>query len=126
MVRTIILATILMTLSGLTQAQDGKPVPNLPSDPQAQKLSCPAHVAVLGSAVQNLQIQITELQRRLQTLLATNEQLRLNSALKDQQAEFVSSVQKAIAGSGADPSNCRVTLLTGEITCNPLTPALSP
>ncbi len=127
MTRTSILAITLMAFSGLTWAQDGKLTPDQnPPDPQIQKLSCPAHVEVLGSAIQNLQIQITEQQKRLQTLLAVNEQLRLNSALKVPQAEFLSNVQRAIAGSGADPDNCRMALLTGEITCNPLTPPPSP
>jgi len=122
MTRRIILTITIMAFAALSAlAQDGKPSLNLdPPVPQAQKLSCPAHVGVLGSAIQNFQAQITELQRRLQTLLAANEQLRLNSILKDPQTEFVSNVQRAIAGSGADPNNCRVTLLTGEITCNPL------
>ena len=114
----------------LAWAQDGKvPIPEPPipaQSPQAQKLSCPAHVEILGSAVQNLQAQVVELQRRLQTLLAVNEQLRLNSALKEPQAEFLSNVQRAIAGSGADPNNCRVALLTGEITCNPLPSSPAP
>ena len=126
MVRTSILAIALTAFSGLSWAQDGKPTPDLEPPPQVQKLSCSAHVEILGSAVQNLQIQIAELWRRLQTLLAANEQLRLNSALKAPQAEFVSNVQRAIAGSGADPNNCRVALLTGKITCNPLTPSSIP
>ncbi len=126
MIRTNVLAITLMAFSGLAWAQDGKPTPNLEPLPQAQKLSCPAHVELLGSAIQNLQAQIAELQRRLQTLLATNEQLRLNSALKAPQKEFVSSVQWAIASSGADPNNCWVALLTGEITCDPLTTSSIP
>lgn len=84
------------------------------------QLKCPDHVEVLAATIENQQIQIATLKRRLSELLFERESLLLSQAVNPQSEAYSSSIRKALTAAGADPERCRIEdLISGKITCQP-------
>ena len=113
---TLVLA-LSLTASPHLLGQEGSSSPEPPPDP-ALKLACPAHVEVLTSAVQSLQVEINALRQELVRARAQVDSLRIARTLRPQQEAYAAVLSKALVGAGADPRACKVdNIITGNIQC---------